>query len=115
MVPGIGPTRLKQLGKGLEKALDKGVKAPPVRRPHTRKHVRSTTAQLRRLNRLKEWRTALGSRLSLDPSLLWPLTSLEQLAKAPHTLSSELDSDNIRHWQRDVVAGSLRDCLDSMR
>ena len=47
----------------------------------------------------------------LDPSLLWPLTSLERLAKAPDTLIVELTSDEIRHWQRDVIASSLQACL----
>ncbi|GAI99912.1 unnamed protein product [marine sediment metagenome] len=42
---------------------------------------------------------------------LWPLTSLERLAKEPDTLSVELTSDEIRHWQRDVVASSLQACL----
>jgi len=75
------------------------------------KAIRASKEQAQRLIRLKEWRTSLGSSLSLDPSLLWPLTSLERLAKEPDTLSVELTSDEIRHWQRDVVASSLQACL----
>ncbi|MFC2071485.1 ribonuclease D [Chloroflexota bacterium] len=114
-VPGLGQTGLKWFGQGLQQALRNGIIAPPIHRPHSIKTVRASGEQVQRLSRLKEWRTSLGSRLSLDPSLLWPLTSFERLAKAPDTLSVELTSDNIRHWQRDVVAPSLQDCLESLQ
>jgi len=114
-VPGLGQTEVKRLRKGLREALYNGINAPPINRSHTSKTVRTTKQQLWRLSRLKVWRTSLAARLSLDPSLLWPLTSLKQLAREPDTLSSELASDNIRHWQRDVIAASLRDCLDSIQ
>jgi ribonuclease D len=110
-VPGLGQTGLKRFGQGLQQALRNGITAPPTHRPHSIKAVRASKEQVQRLSRLKEWRTSLGSRLSLDPSLLWPLTSLKRLAKAPDTLSVEFTSDEIRHWQRDVVASSLQACL----
>ena len=110
-VPGLGQTGLKRFGQGLQQALRNGITAPPIHRPHPIKAVRASEEQVQRLSRLKEWRTSLGSSLSLDPSLLWPLTSLQRLAKAPDTLSVEFTSDNIRHWQRDVVASSLQACL----
>ena len=110
-VPGLGQTGLKRFGQGLQQALRNGITAPPIHRPRLIKAVRASEEQVQRLSRLKEWRTSLGSSLSLDPSLLWPLTSLERLAKAPDTLSVELTSDNIRHWQRNVVVSSLQACL----
>ena len=110
-VPGLGQTGLKRFGQGLQQALHNGITAPPIHRPRLIKAVRASEKQVQRLTRLKEWRTSLGSRLSLDPSLLWPLTSLERIAKAPDTLSVELASDEIRHWQRNVVASSLQACL----
>ncbi|MFC2044031.1 ribonuclease D [Chloroflexota bacterium] len=110
-VPGLGQTGLKRFGQGLQQALHNGITASPIHRPSPVKFVRTGEEAGRRLSRLKEWRISLGSRLSLDPSLIWPLTSLERLAKAPGTLNVELTSDNIRHWQRDVVAPSLQACL----
>ncbi len=110
-VPGLGQTGLKRFGQGLQQALRNGITAPPIHRPRPIKAVRASEEQVQRLSRLRDWRTSLGSSLSLDPSLLWPLTSLERLAKAPDTLSVELTSDEIRHWQRDVVASSLQACL----
>ncbi|MFC1893385.1 ribonuclease D [Chloroflexota bacterium] len=110
-VPGLGQTGLKRFGQGLNQALRNGITAPPIHRPRLMKVVRASKEQTQRLRRLKEWRTSLGSSLSLDPSLLWPLTSLERLAKAPDTLSIELTSGEVRHWQRDVAASSLQACL----
>jgi len=110
-VPGLGQIGLKRFGQGLQESLRNGITAPPIHRPRSIRAVRANEEQVQRLSRLKEWRTSLGSRLSLDPSLLWPLTSLKRLAKAPDTLSVELTSDEIRHWQRDVVASSLQACL----
>ena len=110
-VPGLGQSGLKRFGQGLQQALHDGTTAPPIHRPRPIKAVRASEEQVRRLSRLKKWRTSLGSSLSLDPSLLWPLTSLERLAKAPDTLSFELTSDNLRLWQCDVVAPSLQVCL----
>ncbi|MFC2003906.1 ribonuclease D [Chloroflexota bacterium] len=110
-VPGLGQTGLKRFGQGLQQALRNGITATPIHRPRLIKAVRASEEQVQRLSRLKEWRTSLGSSLSLEPSLLWPLTSLKRLAKAPDTLSVELTSDNICHWQRDVVASSLQACL----
>jgi len=110
-VPGLGQTGLNRFGQELQQALRNGIAAPPIRRPRPGKAARVSEEQSRRLSRLKEWRTSLGSRLSLDPSLVWPLASLERLAKVPDTLSIEIASDNIRSWQRDIVASSLQDCL----
>ncbi len=110
-IPGLGQTGLKRFGQGLQQALHNGITAPPIHRPHPIKAVRAGEEQAQRLSRLKEWRTSLGSSLSLAPSLLWPLPSLQRLAKAPDTLSVEFTSDNIRHWQHDVVASSLQACL----
>ena len=113
-VPGLGPTGLRRFGKGLRQALYDGIAAPPVSRPRPVKVVHANKEKLRRLNRLKGWRISLGSSLSLDPSLIWPLTSLERLAGAPESLSAELASAEIRQWQRDEIASSLRACLESL-
>lgn len=110
-VPGLGQIGAKRFREGLQQALRNGITAPPVQRPPRVEFVRSTEAESKRLTHLKAWRTSLGSSLSLDPSLLWPLASLERLAKAPDTLSVELTSGSIRSWQRNVVASSLQDCL----
>ncbi len=113
-VPGLGQTGLKRFGQSLQRALHNGINSPPIHRPRPIKVVRASEEQTQRLSRLKEWRASLGASLSLDPSLLWPLTSLKRLAKAPDTLRAELTSDDIRHWQSDVVAPSLQAYMESL-
>ena len=113
-VPGLGQTGLKRFGSGLRQALRNGIGTPPINRPHLIKVKRASKEQFQRLKHLKDWRTRLSSSLSLDPSLLWPLTSLERLARAPNTLSANLISDDVRNWQCDVVASSLQACLGSL-
>jgi ribonuclease D len=114
-VPGLDPIWLKRFGQGLRQAIHEGLIAPPVLRLPRIEFVRPTEAQVRRLSRLKEWRQSLGSSLSLDPSLLWPMASLERLAREPGSLNTEMALEIIRNWQREVVAPSLRACLKSLR
>jgi len=113
--PGLGQAGLKRFGQGLQQALHRGITSPPIHRLQPVKSVRASENEIQLLSNLKKWRISLGFGLSLDPSLLWPLTSLERLAKAPDTLRAELTSDDIRHWQRDAVASSLQLCLESLQ
>jgi len=113
-IPGLGQTGLQRFGRGLQQALREGLAAPPVRRPPPITNKRMSREQVQRLGRLKAWRVSLGTTLSLDPSLLWPTTSLERLAKAPDMLDSELTSADIRRWQRDSFAAALNAYLESL-
>jgi ribonuclease D len=113
-VPGFGQAGLQRYGRGLLQALHRGQAAPPISRPfHEDYHM--SQEQVRRLSHLKAWRVKLGATLSLDPSLLWPTASLERLAKAPGTLDTELTSANVRNWQREQFASSLRVYLESVQ
>ncbi len=113
-VPGLGQTGLKRFGFGLLQAVQRGITAPHVTRPRSVRTLRPTEEQVQRLTKLKEWRTSLGSSFAIDPSLLWPLLSLERLSRDPGSLSAELTHESIRRWQRDVVASSLQACLKSL-
>lgn len=113
-VPGIGQTGLQRFGRGLLRALRDGLSAAPVRRVPFMNDERFSREQLERLRSLKAWRASLGDALSIDPTLLWPMASLERLARAPDTLTVELTSENIRRWQRDNFASSLHTYLQSL-
>ncbi len=110
----LGQTGLKRFGNGLRKALENGLNAPPIYRPPRIKTTRTSEEEVQRLNRLKEWRMLVGSSLSLDPSLIWPLASLERLARTPDTVDIESAHDGIRDWQRQVAAPSLQTFLKSI-
>jgi ribonuclease D len=113
-VPGLGQARLQRYGRGLEKAIRDGLAAPPIHRPPHVTGERLSHKQMQRLTQLKEWRVSLGTTLSLDPSLLWPMASLGRLAKTPHTIDVELTSSDVRRWQRDNFALDLRAYLESL-
>ena len=72
------------------------------------------TAVSARLDRLKKWRTATGKSLTLDPALIWPMTSMKSLASSPQELERELRSPDVRKWQRAEFGPSIRRALDHL-
>jgi ribonuclease D len=64
----------------------------------------------KRFTVLKQWRTEKGAALGLDPSLLWPMRSLEAMALAPENRRHELErgpGSEVRAWQVDAFAAEL--------
>ncbi|MEN8614555.1 HRDC domain-containing protein [Dehalogenimonas sp. THU2] len=113
-VPGIGQIWLNRFGRDLQQALDQGQKEPPINFPPAVRPPRPTDEQIKRLNRLREWRAALSVSLALDPSLIWASASLERLAEAPDTITDELGHPGIRRWQSQTFGASLADLLKSL-
>lgn len=114
VVPGIGAATVRRLGDAIRRAVHAGQQSPPYARPKPEvpPPPRLTSAESKRLARLKAWRQAHGKRLALDPSLLWPARSLERLARAPDTLGAEQRSSDVRRWQTAELGASLRELLD---
>ncbi|MBI3953478.1 MAG: HRDC domain-containing protein [Chloroflexi bacterium] len=111
--PGLGESAQRRYGRAIREALKAGLAAPPLRRPPSSSlWVRPTAEQNERLRRLKEWRAAQGRALELDPALLWPMASLERLARAPATLRAELAAPEVRRWQRERFGEQLREWLE---
>ncbi len=108
--PGLSTAVLQRLGHSLREAISEGMGAPPFHRPPPSRprEDRLTQEQMSRLQKLKAWRSALGERLSMDPSLLWPMAGLQQLAREP---GAELAAPEVRTWQRQEFEGSLRAVL----
>ena len=91
----------------VREALQEGLADPPIGVPTRDRIERATPVEIDRLQLLKGWRANQGSRLSIDPALVWPMVSLERLAKAPSTLEAELQSPEVRRWQSEQFATSL--------
>jgi ribonuclease D len=68
---------------------------------------------VKRLANLKVWRTNEAKTLGFDPSMVWPMRSLERLAREPGTLTDEQFSAEVRGWQREQFSESLRTALVS--
>jgi len=96
---------------GLQQALRQGLAAPPVQPLPRMRFEPMSPEQTRRLTGLKAWRMGLAAKLSLDPSLLWPMVSLQRLAKEPDTLDAEADSGNVRRWQNEQFTSLLQTYL----
>ncbi|MDO8750575.1 MAG: HRDC domain-containing protein [Dehalococcoidia bacterium] len=110
--PGLGPAGLQRFGPSLRQAIQEGRSAPSFHRPRpAQRRDRPTQEQIARLQMLKAWRSALGQRLSMDPSLLWPMASMERLAGQTSTLDAELAAHEVRAWQFQEFGASLRTLL----
>ena len=90
-----------RFGRLLRSALRSGIADPPIKAPKRERGRPMTPTELERLQRLKKWRTAQANSLSIEPSLVWPMISLERLAKAPGSVSVEVESSEVRNWQRE--------------
>ena len=100
-----------RFGRLLSAALHLGLSDPPIGKPIYYSIAPATQVEIDRLQILKKWRANLGMQLSIDPALIWPMASLERLGKAPHTLDAELQSPEVRQWQCEQFATSLRASL----
>jgi ribonuclease D len=113
-IPGLRQAAgLPRFRQGLQQALRKGLAGPPIKLPPPVFSEPMSREQLNRLTRLKAWRTAIAAKLVLDPSLLWPTPSLQRLARAPDTFGLEMDSANVRRWQKEQFAAALKAFLET--
>ena len=67
-----------------------------------------------RLEYLKSWRMKISKKLNLAPSLIWPLASLNRLAKKSHEFESELSDISIKNWQKKMFSKDLDNFLTSL-
>ena len=114
-VRGLGMFSKGSLSRGIRKAISEGKSAKPPKRPVQPRQPRIPRGQReaisRRLGKLKQWRIAQGKELSLDPALIWPMRSLQRIARAPDKLESEMQDPEVRRWQRKEFGKSLRRAL----
>ena len=114
-VRGLGNFARGSHARGIRKAIAEGESAKPPKRPVQPGQPRIPRGQReaisRRLATLKQWRIAKGKELSLDPALLWPMRSLQRIAREPDRLESEMQDSEVRRWQRKEFGKLLRRAL----
>ena len=112
---GLGHFSRGSLARGIRKAIAEGKSAKPPKRPVQPRQPRIPRGQReaisKRLAKLKQWRIAQGKELSVDPALLWPMRSLQRIAREPDKLESEMQDPEVRRWQRKEFGKSLRRAL----
>lgn len=96
------PPRLKAQAPALFEAVSRALAAPEAELPYAPVHQRPTLPPLvrRRIEALREWRTAEAARLELDVSLLLPQRLLERVAVAAPADAAALEAiDGLRRWR----------------
>jgi ribonuclease D len=111
--PELSQGTLRRFEHGILAAVRKGIDGPLLERPAPQfpARARPSTSQVKRLANLKLWRTAEAKTLEVDASMVWPMRSLERLAREPGTLTDEQYSSEVRAWQREQFSESLREAL----
>jgi len=101
-----GLNYLLHLGRldSLREVIKRGVKQPgiPLPKPVKEPPIRMGEEAKSRFTALKVWRQAKGTALNLDPSLLWPMRSLEAIDVVPERRRLEFLRENgseVRAWQ----------------
>ncbi len=94
----------------LRRAIRAGQNANPVRRPPApaSPRPRLSTSARKKLSALKEWRGEHAAQLKINPGLVWPAPSLTRLATRPDSFADEMESPEVRKWQRRELEASLR-------
>jgi ribonuclease D len=106
-VLGLGPFGRRPLMGELREALRLGLQAPPYERPPSNRLPRMAAPEKKRMDKLKAWRKVNGEELKIDPSLIWPMASLERLAWEPETVDEETRAPEVRRWQAAEFSQSL--------
>jgi ribonuclease D len=120
-IEGINPNVLSRYGQNLKKAIEDGLAESPIHRNHDTAYEDMKASALpfskqdEYWEKLRDWRTSIGTSLSLDPSLVWPTASLKQLSRNPDSFEEELKSSLVRNWQRDSFAFYLSAFLKTLK
>lgn len=105
----LNPKLARRFGRGIRATVAEGLNGPPLERPAPTSPVRGrpTQGQTRKLAALKAWRQAQAKELGMEVGLVWPMRSLERLAREPQSFAEELRSPEVREWQRERFGASL--------
>ena len=103
----------------LYKAFEEGLNSKLKTRPKVDKKIikisHDDQIHMReRFDHLKTWRIKISKKLNLAPSIIWPLASLNRLAKKSHQLELELSNISIKNWQKEMFSKNLDKFLTSL-
>ena len=119
-IKGIGWWSRPEPSARLRKVIRRGLEGSPITRPRKQGNdaPRLSNKQRERANMrlrsLKLWRKNLGEELGLDPSILWPTSSLNKLSRSPGDLEVEIEHPEVRTWQRREFEDLLKTTLQKV-
>ena len=106
----LSPDQLRRRGAELLEAVARGVQAPMGRLPVFERGKRPPPdlAFDARLERLKQVRNAIATRIELAPGVLCPNGLLEATARLePKSTAQLVEIEEMRNWQREVLGAEL--------
>ena len=108
--PTLNTKLARRFGRDIRAVVKEGLSGPSLERPAPTMPPRGrpTQAQTRKLAALKTWRNVEAQTLGVHVSLVWPMRSLERLAREPQSFAEELQSSEVREWQRERFQASLK-------
>ena len=112
-IPQLRRAANSPFGRQLRSALIEGRADPPLKIPRRIREEALTPFESERLRRLKDWRNSEAKSLGIEPSLIWPMISLDKLARSKGSLRDEIQSPEVRDWQRKQFQDSLLRVLSS--
>lgn len=119
-IKGIGWWSRPEPSARLKRVIKNGLEGSPIVRPRKQdtRGPRLSNKQREkanmRLKSLKTWRKNLGGQLDLDPSILWPTSSLNRLSRSPEDLETEIENSEVRSWQQREFGDLLKITLDEV-
>jgi ribonuclease D len=111
-IKGLGAVESSQRISHLREALKTKTPKEILQFPKSKSSLptRLSAEAKKRFTALKQWRQTTGERLGLDPSLLWPMRSLEFMAQTPEQRQHEFERQNgseVRGWQVEAFASEI--------
>ena len=118
-VKGLGRYGRRPANSQLKRAIQEGIKSPPLRLPRPDSDQPRLSREERdalrdRLRSLRSWRGEIAQDLQLDSGLIWPIASLRRLARHPESLSAELEDPQIRAWQKREFGDALEKAVSGL-
>ena len=103
-------SRLRRLIHG---SIVKGLGDLPIQSRPTYDQSRTgmSHSAIKLLNQLKTWRSEKATKLNIEPSLVWPMSSLKRISICPSSFHSEQHHSEIRKWQRTMFSIEVKSYL----
>ncbi len=116
-ISGLSRKLSQQFLRQLKNRINDGLKGDGIPRPIQAKRDKKigVVEYAARFKELKKWREHIGKKLNLDPPLIWPTNSLNQLARLPDSIDREIsESEDVRVWQKSEFEGEIRNKLGDL-
>jgi ribonuclease D len=108
-LPGMTPGQTQRHAAGLLRAVERGLSAPPPRRPH---FTPESDAVLERYERLRQWRKNKAQARGVESDVIVPREALWEIARrAPRTLDELGAVEALGPWRRQTYGAEILQVL----